>query len=928
MRDDLRTSILTLVLFVALALCSHAAFLPLVFGFTGMGFVYTGGDVQVQLIPALSFLERAIMEGNLLWSFEYGLGGDLFNQFSYYYTTSPFFYLQFAIKRLLGVAGASFAVTAMWRLFFSIVKQVLCMCFMYLLVRREGHRWVSSACAAVLYGCSFWYIDNSFAFDFMTDAMLWPPLLMLALGRYRRGGSWVPLCIVVALMLANSCYFGYINAVFCVIVALIFSWVGGEGSLGARIGGYLWRLVKLGLVFVLGLALACVAFYPAATALLGADRAQVGTTFSWLPSFEFLALLPEVLFAKAGAYTADAAQNYGLPLMVLLAFMVRYRDVDELGRKKTLLALVMVVFAIVPVFSSLMNGLSYPSNRWCYLVVFAIAYALPVWMEALVVQKRNLIPAIVVIAVLCVVFYLTHDARVADFAKLSGHSFWAACNSDIVMLAVEVATMVALIFSRTESVPAYEGGHVVSRPSAKISPLVTVGFVAAVVIAMPYGPYTFHSKFVNNENAEQFSSAEALGGLYPGAEESILPYSSMNLETEGFYRFIDEQAAEFPIIDDRERRYENRTWLLGGYGVNLYNSLIPKTLSQGLKMEYGISPLSNTASQYRGFGHRLMLETAWGVERKFNVDEHSNTYGYDKHGSIYKTHNITGIDLWYPQYVIESTADGWTYGQRDCAILQAATIEDGAQVSADVPEKEPSFDTMLTFDVTLDNVSFENCSYEDGVLYAERGAAVEITPRHPDFDRDDVGEYLLTFTATERNGNAFVFTAAGENYWTGKADYQWGYPRHEYTICYTGNPSTLRVEIDPGEYDVSGVSLEYNSYRRFERWADDVDRFNLEGLVIGKNTLSGTIAPDTAGVLALSVPYDKGWSCTVDGTPVNVMRANECMLGIELSAGSHDVVFTYRNYELETGLRITLAAAVLLVIAGVGTWMLGRRRTA
>ena len=95
--DRLKTASCFLLI-VALACATHAVFLPQFFNMPFDPFTYYGGDATAQMVGAVSFLERSILDGNLFWSWEYGLGGDLYEQFSYYYSTSPFFYLMFLVK--------------------------------------------------------------------------------------------------------------------------------------------------------------------------------------------------------------------------------------------------------------------------------------------------------------------------------------------------------------------------------------------------------------------------------------------------------------------------------------------------------------------------------------------------------------------------------------------------------------------------------------------------------------------------------------------------------------------------------------------------------------------------------------------------------------------------------------------------------------
>lgn len=78
------------------------------------------------------------------------------------------------------------------------------------------------------------------------------------------------------------------------------------------------------------------------------------------------------------------------------------------------------------------------------------------------------------------------------------------------------------------------------------------------------------------------------------------------------------------------------------------------------------------------------------------------------------------------------------------------------------------------------------------------------------------------------------------------------------------------------------------------------------------------------GILCFTVPFDKGWSATVDGKPVDVLSVNLAFMGVTLRAGEHVIEFTYRVRGLALGaLMSACAALVWAVYAGVYA---GRRR--
>ena len=288
-------------------------FLPQFFNMPFDPFTYYGGDATAQMVGAVSFLERSILDrGNLFWSWEYGLGGDLYEQFSYYYSTSPFFYLMLLVKLAFGVAGGNFESAQEWRLIASILKQIIWMALMFALARQEGKRRTWAVLSAAAYGCSIWYMDNSFAFDFMTDAMIWLPAIVMAFNVLKRnwsatakaksGFAWIPLCLIMALCLVNNFYFAYITLFFCIVFALIFAYTPAS-SFETQKEALLIRtkrILTLAGTVIVALGLAAIAFFPSVLAFLGADRAQVTPTFDFFAPLEFFGIVPEALFFKGG----------------------------------------------------------------------------------------------------------------------------------------------------------------------------------------------------------------------------------------------------------------------------------------------------------------------------------------------------------------------------------------------------------------------------------------------------------------------------------------------------------------------------------------------------------------------------------------------------------------------------------------------------
>ena len=95
------------------------------------------------------------------------------------------------------------------------------------------------------------------------------------------------------------------------------------------------------------------------------------------------------------------------------------------------------------------------------------------------------------------------------------------------------------------------------------------------------------------------------------------------------------------------------------------------------------------------------------------------------------------------------------------------------------------------------------------------------------------------------------------------------------------------------------------------------------------NRLDFTARSATGGLAVFSDIYYPGWTCTIDGQPAEIMRANYVLRAVMLPAGEHTVVFTFDPqtvHTTETVANVALLLLVLLFVTAVAlTW---RRRKA
>ena len=86
---------------------------------------------------------------------------------------------------------------------------------------------------------------------------------------------------------------------------------------------------------------------------------------------------------------------------------------------------------------------------------------------------------------------------------------------------------------------------------------------------------------------------------------------------------------------------------------------------------------------------------------------------------------------------------------------------------------------------------------------------------------------------------------------------------------------------------------------------------------------SGTVTVMQESMLCVSIPYEEGWTVTVDGVDALYEKWGGAMIAVPLSAGTHLVTFDYEPAGFRMGLMISAASAVVLLISAI---IQGRRK--
>ena len=88
------------------------------------------------------------------------------------------------------------------------------------------------------------------------------------------------------------------------------------------------------------------------------------------------------------------------------------------------------------------------------------------------------------------------------------------------------------------------------------------------------------------------------------------------------------------------------------------------------------------------------------------------------------------------------------------------------------------------------------------------------------------------------------------------------------------------------------------------------------------------VVRDEKALVFFSVPYDKGWSATVNGKAVDIEKVNVGFMAVPVDAGNSTIRFNYETPLLDLGIKVTIGAVAVFLIYFIAATIFVKRRGA
>lgn len=720
----------------------------------------------------------------------------------------------------------------------------------------KGKRSYDAVTGAVLYVFSASILVGLRQMFFMNTFICFPLLMAGADRLWIKRGKTLYIA-VLAYMTLYSPYFTYISGmiliVYCVVRFLV------ERKNIRELGKLMSRFI---VCTCIGIMIGIGPEIPSICNLLGLNRLQLDRTY---PIVDLSILKEQVTYAFSYRNLWHES-IWGFSSIAFIALILLFKE-----RKGDLLLKILFIISFtsfsIPLIGSMMNGFDYSANRYVFGYAFLLSYIVVVKIPDFKAFRGKLFAFSLMVSLV----YLVFVAFGSTSAKISGISLV------VIILSVGLSN------------------HLLRSEKAGYYSLMITAVLSCLFIGIAS----------NNESSYEYidrgSANETLFTIPDISDGYVIDRTRFDVLP---YTYTDVSINSSMITDDN--------------GYDFYHS----SYNNYVDRYYDDMSILGSAIGYQrsGLRSRGFLELLNGTEYIFRQNDEPRVirapYSYEKvdvEGTydVYRSSRGSSPIFFYDEAVSYDEYDIHDLYEREEIMMRYCVIEEVTSapgISSDDHTKIGyGFGETVGLDIGDGIVTVNGDSgyiMLDVDPISERDIGILIT------DLNHEGGYYFQFAVVLMNGDKtvaadfFAGIDTGYDYYYGKDTllFDFGYIDEEV--------DTIRLYFNtPGEFSLGDVAIFTRDTEQLISVTDDFyEHSKMEDITydISGNHISITALADKDKYLYIAVPYSEGWSATVDGEDVEILRANEAFMAIRLSEGEHVIKLSYCTPYLGAGLAVSL----------------------
>lgn len=850
-----------------------------------------------------SWLRKILTEHCIpMWDMKIGYGSDIFMTLSWETLGDPF--------NLLAVFFNADNMEYLYD-FLAIFRIFLAGLTFSIYSRYHGNRDIPTLAGSIMYAfCGFVLFAGVRDVYFMSPVIYFP-LLLLGIDKiFDRKKPYVLIIFTAIAAIANFYYF-YMLTVFTVIYAL-FRFFVKYGKLKKNkiyFQSFFKIFLSCALNYLIGIMIASVQLIPLVSYIGNSERGQQSY---YVPRFYSLEFYAKVFsgFISSASNTAWTHLGYA-PIMlvsVLVLFIVKKKRYIPYR-----VAFIMCsLFMCLPVMGSILNGMTYPVNRWIWAFSMLNSYIFVITLDDVFSLDRHSLRLITILsAAYAVICLIPGQLRTRQMKWMD------------LILAVSVLVIIAVCGY-------YRKNNISDMRLADRAALVCVlaGVIANGLFRFaPFGS-NYAAGFVDagqawklldeNTTADAAKNLKDIETVRCDFMDDVLPMCNIPMNhgingTDFYFSLADGNVTRYMDDENVNVEMEHR-----------YSGVDDRTMLERLaSVRYCIT--AKDASVFVPYGYERYEISQAGTDQK----KDGTLADYD----VYENKNSLPLGYSYDSIMKKSDYDKLTAVQKQQTIMQCAVVDDMVyeELSGVMDLGHPTYtdtDTDMSYKTGKGvNVSIASNASNGSIDIDSENAQITL-----DIDCKADSEIYLVISGLKygkkdnddgsRTEVSFVRDGSEKKLVVYSEKHPFNHGRGDYIVNLGYNKESggrsIKVTFpDKGIFRYDSIKAVCQPMNEVSAQTDRLSADSLDNVNLATNEISGKIHTESDKILCVSVPFSKGWKASVDGEKTDIVKINDLYIGIPIRAGEHDVKLTYSTPGRNAGICVSVIGILLLMMAVV-----------
>lgn len=699
--------------------------------------------------------------------------------------------------------------------------------------------------------------------SFMIIAQITLPLLILGIDMLLENEQiWkISRIFILAVFIQalNGFYFLYMEIIFGIIYFLVRFFVLYKGQWK----NFFLRAFNIAWQFLLGIGMASIFFIPVLLEFLKSPRSEE-SSFSFMQIIEMNPLNTWIERLEGLISGPGYGSGLGLCAVAVACIIFVYSTPRKYPELKILLTIMGGSYCL-PIVGSIMNGFSYSTERWLFLLYFLIAAAIATVIPELEqISKKYLSILILIFAIWIIALFTIKGINLQSILR-------------IIILGSSWLSVIYILGK---------------KPKFSIMPMEKLLSMLALTGIILVGVF---NNFPEAVGGKGFSAMFKEGNIYQSVNNSkFAQYAKEDS--------LDTNALRTDIYDT----CLNASIILNVNGTTSYYSIINPSIYYFLN-EYIVSPsIEGSSFTFRGLDSRLALEML------LSVKSYTDTISAE---NIYENPYTLPLGFTFDSYILNEDAQKEDVLDRNASLIETVTLETKPQSQKLTQVKQLKHQWK---EISI-APTYENIQVDEDILYAGQNAAIHIPLNELNIS-EEMEYYLYFDNMVYLGGQIYQDLDIEGKRMRLRPSGSYSGQQNIYMVKVPVTPELLekgRIDItfpDEGTYRLGRMELRELNISSYSDIYQKRKETYLQNLTIKGSEINGTLQTESDKLLFMSIPYSTGWTCYLDGTEVPIIRANTGFCAIEVPAGEHLVVWKYNTPGLKSGIFLSTISCLIFIL--------------